>query len=193
MPLRLHIHTLLLLLFLLHLLGLIANWETALSNSSQSSNLAVFSSTASLTRSLTTTSSITSSETPLPVVETLPLPNNDCGAVQPQYTIENVRGKLANATFDISCDTLSSGIDLLSFYSPSVTTCIRACAIFNIYQTLTEPGRSVAAKNCSAIIYSPTFTVDGNCFLKQDGIPSVETRKANVTYAKLRLNNGTSF
>lgn len=185
MPLRLHIQTLLLLL-----LGFIANGRTALSNSSQSttSNLTGFSSTASLARSLTTISSITSSTTPLPVVEILPLPNNDCGAVQPEYTIKKARGKLTNAKFDISCDTNSPGGDFLTLYSPSVITCIRACAIFNLYQTFTGPGRTAAVKNCSAIVYSATYTVDGNCYLKEDGIPSVPTREANVTYARLRLS-----
>ncbi len=163
----------------------------ALSNSSQytTSKSAFFSSTASLAAS-STTSSITSSTTPFPVVEPLPPPNNDCEAVQPQYTIKNAKGKLINATFDVICDTNSPGGDFLSFYSPSVTTCIRACAVFNVLQTETETGKS-GGKNCSAIVYSPTFTVDGNCFLKPEGFVSVASRKTNVTYARLKLDNRT--
>ena len=161
----------------------------AISNSSRftTSKSAFISSTASSATS-STTRSITSSTIPFPVVEPLQQPNNDCKAVQPQYVIKN--GKSINATFDISCDTEFSGGDFFIFYSPSVTTCIRACAVFNVLQMQTEISKS-RGKNCSAIIYTTKMRPDGNCFLKQEGYPSVASRKTDVTYAKLRLNNGT--
>ena len=71
-----------------------------------------------------------------------------------------------------------------------MTTCIRACAVFNVLQMQTEISKS-RGKNCSAIIYTTTMGADGNCFLKQEGYLSVASRKTDVSYAKLRLNNGT--
>lgn len=159
------------------------------SNPSQSptSESAFLSSTAALA-----TSSTTSSPTVFPIVEPLQHPNNDCEAVQPQYTIETAKGKSINATFDVSCDTEFHGGDFMSFYSPSLTTCIRGCAMFNFWQTQAENGKS-EDKVCSGITYLPYSLEEGNCYLKPVGYTSVVFRKTNITYAKLRLNNGTKL
>lgn len=97
---------------------------------SSTASLATSSTTASTTSSTTsptasptnssTTSSSTSSTIPLPGVQPLPQPFDDCEAVQPLYIIKMAKGISINATFDISCDTEFFGGDIMTFYSPSV-------------------------------------------------------------------------
>lgn len=161
----------------------------SLSNPSQFLSLesAFLSSTATLT-----TSSTTFSPTVFPIVEPLQHPNNDCEAIQPQYTIKSAKRKSINATFDISCDTEFHGGDFMSFYSPSLTTCIRGCAMFNFWQRQAEKSES-GNKICSGITYLPYSIEDGNCYLKPVGYMSVVFRKSNITYAKLRLDNETGL
>lgn len=157
---------------------------------SSAATLATSSTTSSSTSPSTSssTSSVTSTTKPIHVVEPLQDPNNDCEAVQPLYTIDTLKGESVNATFDVSCETEFFGGDFMIFYSPSVTTCIRGCAMFNRLRTQTENGTS-GDVICSGVVYLASNLIDGNCHLKPVGYTSVVARKTNSTYAKLRLNN----
>ena len=150
------------------------------------STLSLSPSLASSSTSASTTSSASSSTTSPPStgIQVVGLPKNDCKAVSPQYTIKSLDGKEINAKFDVSCDTGFYGGDIMSFYSPSLITCIRGCAMFNYWQTLDVHPANL---NCSGIAYWPGINEEGNCWLKPGGYISIASQEKNATYAKLVL------
>ena len=133
------------------------------------------------------TSSATSSPTPssstqFPVVKQLLQPDNDCEAIGPQYTIDTIRGKTVNWQFNVSCDTQFAQGDFMSFYSPSLTTCMHGCAMFNYWQTIYKNHLEL---NCSGVTYLPGKSDEGNCWLKPWGYTTATTQLKNSAYARL--------
>lgn len=153
-----------------------------------SSAVSTASSSISSATSSTSLSTISPASNQIPVVEALQKPNNDCEALQPLYTIKTIDGKTINAQFDISCNTDFVGGSFIEFYSPSLTTCIQGCALFNYWQTKNTVSTN---PNCSDVTYWPEIVENGNCWLNTSGYPSVASRKNNSAYAKLRLNNAS--
>lgn len=145
------------------------------------------SSSISSVTSSTSSSTISPASTQISVVEPLQQPKNDCEALQPLYTIKTIDGK-TNAQFDISCNTDFVGGSFIEFYSPSLTTCVQSCALFNYWQT---KNGFYTDTNCSSVTYWPEIVENGNCWLKVSGYPSVTSPKNNGAYAKLRLNNAS--
>ena len=132
--------------------------------------------------STSATSPSSSSSPQFPVVKQLEKPNNDCEAIGPQYTIRTMKGKVINAQFNVSCNTQFANGDFMSFYSPSLTTCMQGCAMFNYWQTLNNNHRDL---NCSGVTYLPGTFEDGNCWLKPWGYKTAITQLENSTYARL--------
>lgn len=125
-----------------------------------------------------------SSSTPVPVIKQLMPPENDCGAVVPQYTVHALtfRGDTVNAQFSVSCDADLGGGDFMSFYSPSLTTCMHGCAMFNYWQTVYKNHLEL---NCSGVTYIPGAFAEGNCWFKPWGYNTAVTAKKSCSYARL--------
>lgn len=83
-----------------------------------------------------TSSPTSSSSTQFPVVQPLQQPGNDCEAIGPQYTIHNINKNYPTVQFNVSCNIQFEQGDFMSFYSPSITTCMHGCAMFNYLQTV---------------------------------------------------------
>lgn len=135
------------------------------------------------------TATPTTLESPLEsqVIKPLPQPNDDCTALAPQYiskaTNGIIGGKTTDSEFDIVCNTNYQNGDFMSFYSPSLTTCIDGCALYNAWQIFYNYPRGL---NCSGVTYVSDIMDWGNCFLKDAGYTSVLTQQNNITYAKLK-------
>ncbi len=125
-----------------------------------------------------------SSSTKFPVVKQLVQPDNDCEAIGPQYTIRirTFRGDTVNTQFNVSCNTQFNAGDFMSFYSPSLTTCMHGCAMFNYWQTVYNNHLEL---NCSGVTYLPGAYGEGNCWLKPWGYTTVVTEQQNSSYARL--------
>lgn len=123
-----------------------------------------------------------SSLTQFPVVKQLEKPNNDCEAIGPQYKISMMKGKVINALFNISCNTQFGQGDFMSFYSPSLTTCMQGSAMFNYWQSVYNNQLEL---NCSGVTYLPGTFEEGNCWLKPWGYTTATTQQENSSYARL--------
>lgn len=64
--------------------------------------------------------------------------------------------------------------------------------MFNFWQTRAKNSKS-GDNICFGITYLPYSIEEGDCYLEPVGYVSVVSRKTNITYAKLRLNNGTEL
>lgn len=109
-----------------------------------------------------------------PVVNPLEKPNNDCEAIGPQYNISNMKGKYINANFNVSCNTQFTNCDFMSFYSPSLTTCMQGCVMFNYWQTIND---NYLKLNCSGVTYLLGTFEGGNCWLKPWGYTTATTQQ----------------
>lgn len=131
--------------------------------------------------------SITSVQFPIQsLVQPLQQPSDDCGAVQPQYTPPHSVQELARniaKVFDVYCKINAVDGDIMSFYSPSLTTCIDGCAAYNTWQITNSLPRTL---NCSGVTYAIRVGIWGNCYLKQAGNVLRMSESADYTYAKLR-------
>lgn len=120
------------------------------------------------------------------LVQPLQQPSDDCGAVQPQYTPPYSVQELPlniQKVFDVYCKINAVDGDFMSFYSPSLTTCIDGCAAYNTWQITNSLPRAL---NCSGVTYTIRMGKWGNCFLKQAGNVLRMSESAACTYAKLR-------
>lgn len=70
----------------------------------------------------------------------------------------------------------------MSFYSPSLTTCMQGCAAFNFWQTTSKNHPEL---NCSGVTYEPKMGEKGNCWLKSSDYTTAITSKQDTAYAKL--------
>lgn len=121
-------------------------------------------------------------------VKTLPQPSNDCEAIGPQYTAELreerfLRDGITNTVFEIYCKTDLNVGAFMSFYSPSITTCIDGCAAYNAWQIYHNYPRGL---NCSGVTYGIKRAGYGNCILKAPGIIAAPFESADWAYAKLK-------
>lgn len=55
-----------------------------------------------------------------------------------------------DAQFDIFCNTGFNGGNFMTFYSPSLITCINGCATFNYWQIMNG---NIGTMNCSGVKY----------------------------------------
>lgn len=132
--------------------------------------------------------SITPAQSPTQsLVKALQQPSDDCAAVGPQYIAQSNEGMLnqksTNKVFDVYCNTDFVRGDFMSFYSPSLTTCIKGCVSYNAWQIYNNFPRGL---NCSGVTYVTQVVFWDNCFLKAAGTISVMSESASVAYAKLR-------
>ncbi len=121
-------------------------------------------------------------------IKPLQEPSDDCGAVQPQYIAASSSQELLRnepKVFDVYCKTEALDGDFMSFYSPSLITCIDGCAAYNTWQITNSLPRTL---NCSSVRYSLRIGIWGNCFLKQAGNILRMSESAVATYAKLRAS-----
>lgn len=132
----------------------------------------------------TSSSSSSSSSTSIPVVRQLTQPDNDCEAVGSQYLVQSstFRGETVKAQFTVSCNTDFGGGDFMSFYSPSLTTCMHGCSMFNYWQSVYKNHLEL---NCSGVTYLPANYGEGNCWLKPWGYSTARMERKNCSYAFL--------
>lgn len=138
-----------------------------------------------LSSSLSTSHSATPTSN---VFAALAQPSNDCAAFSTPYTADVSENlfKLkpsTNAIFDIYCRTDYVKGDFMSFYAPSLITCMNGCATFNYWQDFNG---ELAKKNCSGVVYGLLLVAHGNCYLKSGGYVTTMTRNEFGTYARLR-------
>lgn len=104
------------------------------------------------------------------MVESLQQPRFDCPAIPSPYTVDIDKKKIGNkipstndAQFDIFCNTGFNGGNFMTFYSPSLITCINGCATFNYWQIMNG---NIGTMNCSGVKYGLNSDSVGNCYLK---------------------------
>lgn len=139
-----------------------------------------------LSSSTSTTSPGSSAQTPGAIL--LLQPRDDCDAIRPKYTAKLsedkfLRSGIGDTVFDIYCQTDLDVGAFMSFYSPSITTCIDGCAAYNAWQIYHNFPRGL---NCSGVTYGIKQAGYGNCLLKAAGVVAALKGSTQFAYAKLQ-------
>lgn len=71
----------------------------------------------------------------------------------------------------------------MTFYSPSLITCMNGCATFNYWQIMNG---DIGRMNCSGVKYGLNSDSVGNCYMKRGGYQTDMFHGVNMTYARLR-------